>query len=155
MNSETKSEYAIPIKNLSQVHLRSTKKPEQIRSFSFCKPINDIVSETNQTRPSSMFNWCHYGLTNPYPRTFKLNHSDHEYDKSIVKENIYASDIDVHIPISNETDYLSDYKQSSINNSSIFNDFSRLFTRKNERKSKLKTKLHKNNHHNNLRCSIM
>jgi hypothetical protein len=95
-----------------------------------------------------MFNYYHYGLTNPYPGTFETN----KYDKCLVKENIYASEIDVHIPLSNETDYLSDYKQPPINNSSIFNDFSRLFTRKNEQKSKLKSKLHKNNH---LRCSIM
>lgn len=118
-----------------------------------------------------MFNWIQYGLSNPLPPTFQsqltFNPSEHEYDKSLVKENIYASEVDVHLPLSNEKDYLnnhtlmkdyfSDYKEHSTTNSSIINDFSRLFTRsghhKNEEKSKLKTKLHKNNHH--LRCSIM
>lgn len=113
-----------------------------------------------------MFNWLQYGLTNPLPTTFQPTRNENEYEKSIVKENIYASDIDIHLPLSNEkdylnnqtlmTDYLSDYKQSTINNS-ILNDFSRLFTRfgnhKHEQKTKLKRKLHKNNQ--NLRCSIM
>jgi hypothetical protein len=171
MTQEIKPDYAIPIKRLPEVNLRPTKKDEQIRSFSFCKPINDILNETRPARPSSMFNWLQCGLTNPFPKScqsnFNLNNHEHEYDKSLVKENIYASDIDVHIPLSNEKDYLnnqtqmkdylSDYKEQSTTNSSIINDFSRLFKRsthhKHEEKSKLKTKFHKNNHH--LRCSIM
>ncbi|CAF1146262.1 unnamed protein product [Rotaria sordida] len=179
---ETKPEYAIPIKKISDVNLRSTKKDEQIRSFSFCKPINDIDNDIRQTRPLSMFSWLHCGLTNPFPTTFQPNkitnnnnnnNNNNEYDKSLVKENIYASDIDVHIPLPDEkdylnnqtimTDYLSDYKPTTNNNSSILNDLSRLFTRfgnnKHEHKSKLKRKLHKNNNNNNnnnnLRCSIM
>ncbi|CAF3480534.1 unnamed protein product [Rotaria sp. Silwood1] len=171
--TETKPEYAIPIKKNSDVNLRSIKKDEQIRSFSFCKPISDIDNEVRQTRPLSMFNWLHCGLTNPFPTTFQPiritnnnNNNNNEYEKSLVKENIYASDIDVHIPLPDDkdylnnqtlmTDYLSDYKQTT-NSSSIFSDLSRLFTRfgnnKHEHKSKCKRKLHKNN--NNLRCSIM
>jgi len=162
--TELKPEYAIPIKKLPEVNLRPTKKDEQIRSFSFCKPINDIINETRPTRPSSMFSWLQYGLTNPLPTISQP--IENTYDKSLVKENIYASDIDIHLPLSNEkdyinnqiliTDYLSDYKQTTTN-CSILNNFSRLFTRigsnKHEQKSKLKTKLHKNNQ--NLRCSIM
>jgi hypothetical protein len=158
-----KAEYAIPIKKLPEVNLRSIKKSDQIRSFSFCKPINDIVYET---RPLSMFSWLQCGLTNPFPTKFQSIENENDYDKSLVKENIYASDIDIHIPLSNEKtyfnnqilikDYLSNYKQSK-KNSSILNDCSRLFTRfgnnKHEEKSQLKTKLSKNNQ--NLRCSIM
>jgi len=165
---EIKPEYAIPIKKIPEVILRPIKKDEQIRSFSFCKPINDIDNEIHPIRPLSMFNWLQCGLTNPFPTTFQQLRNDNEYDKSLVKENIYASDIDVHIPLANEkdylnnqtlmTDYLSDYKTSTTTtNCSILNDFSRIFTRfgnnKHEQKSKLKTKLHKNNQ--NLRCSIM
>ncbi|CAF3782837.1 unnamed protein product [Adineta steineri] len=173
--NELKPEYAIPIKHISEVNLRSNKKDEQVRSFSFCKPMNDIINETDQTRPVSMLNWLQYGLTNPLPTTFQphKNHKN-QYDNSLVKENIYASDIDVHIPLSNDKDYLNnqallkDYlkeckNSSSTQNNSILNDFSRLFTRfgnnKHEHKSKLKTKLHKNNNinnnNNNVRCSIM
>jgi hypothetical protein len=165
---EIKSEYAIPIKKLPEVILRPTKKDEQIRSYSFCKPINDIDNETRPTRPLSMFNWLQCGLTNPFPTTLQSIRNENEYDKSLVKENIYASDIDLHIPLSNEKDYLnnqtlmtdyylSDYKPLTTTNCSILNDFSRIFTRfgnnKHEQKNKLKTKLHKNNQ--NLRCSIM
>ena len=163
---EIKPEYAIPIKNNLEVTLRPAKKEDKIRSFSFCKPINDILNETRPARPTSMFNWLQCGLTNPFPKTCQSTH-EREHDKSLVKENIYASDIDVHIPLSNEKDYLnnqtqmkdylSDYKEQSTTNSSIINDFSRLFTRSNhhkhEEKRKLKGKFHKNNHH--LRCSIM
>lgn len=163
---EIKPEYAIPLKKQSEVNLRPAKTDEHIRSFSFCKPIDDIITETNvpPTRPLSMFNWLQYGLTNPFPTTFQPTRNENDYEKSLVKENIYASDIDLHLPLSNEkdylnnqtlmTDYLSEYKQTSIN-SSLLNDFSRLFTRnhKHEKKSKLKTKLHKNNQH--VRCSIM
>ena len=167
----TKTEYAIPMKKPSEVNLRCPKKEEQMRSFSFCKPINDILNETRPTRPVSMFNWFQYGLTNPLPSTFSPSlHLDthHENDKSLVKENIYASDIDVHLPLSNEkdylnnqtsmTDYLSDYKTQYPNHTSMINDFSRLFTRssdhKHEVKSKPKIKSSKNHHHH-LRCSIM
>jgi hypothetical protein len=165
--SEIKPEYALPIKKHPEVNLRPGKKDEQMRSFSFCKPMNDIINEKHPTRPLSMFNWLQYGLTNPFPTTFQSNHNEIDYDKSLVKENIYASDIDVHIPLSNEkeylnhqilmTDYFSDSKEHSTTNSSIFTDFSRLFRRsgnhKHEEKSQFKTKLHKNNP--NLRCSIM
>ena len=100
-----------------------------------------------------MFNWLHCGLTNPFPST--------SYDKSLVKENIYASDIDIHLPLSNDKDYLNDqmllkdYLKSSNNHSSILNDISRLFSRNNkhEQKLKFKRKVHKNN--KNSRCSIM
>ncbi|CAF1331922.1 unnamed protein product, partial [Adineta ricciae] len=172
---DNKPEYAIPKKPLNEVNLRSNKKDEHVRSFSFCKPISDIVYDTQQTRPVSMLNWFQYGLTNPLPATFQphknLRFHDNQHDTSIVKENIYASDIDVHIPLSNEKDYLqnstvmkdyiADCKHGS-HHSSLFNDFSRLFTRfgnpKHEQKSKMKSKLHKNNHHHvnhNVRCSIM
>ncbi|CAM4790728.1 unnamed protein product [Rotaria magnacalcarata] len=170
---ESTSEYAVPVKKTPNVSRRETKKDEQMRSFSFCKPIHDIDNEMRPTRPLSMFNWFHCGVTNPLPATFqpnkfKTNDVDNEYDKALVKENIYASDIDVHIPISNDknflndqsmmTDYFSDCKQTT-HSSSILSDFSRLFTRfgnhKHEQKSKLKRKLHKNNNHNNSRCSIM
>ncbi len=171
INDVIKPEYSIPVKHFPEVNLRSNKKEDQIRSFSFCKPMNDIVNETHQTRPLSMLNWIQYGLTNPLPTTFQPNkilyNHENQYDASLVKENIYASEIDVHIPSSNDKDYLnnhimikdylSEYKQTA-HNSSILNDFSRIFTRfgsnKQEHKSKLKTKLHKNNH-NNVRCSIM
>ena len=170
--AENKAEYAIPIKNPPKVNLRSTKKDEQIRSFSFCKPIDDILNESRPTRPLSMFNWLQYGLTNPLPSTFSssLNFDHHhDNDKSLVKENIYAADIDVHLPLSNEkdylnnqtsmTDYLSDYKEQCSNQSSMINDFSRLFTRSDHRKhtekNKSKTKSSKDHHHHHLRCSIM
>lgn len=162
------------MKKSADVNLRTLKKEDQARSFSFCKPIHDIDREMRQTRPLSMFNWLNCGLSNPLPTTFqpnktKNNEYESEYDKALVKENIYASDIDVHIPLSKDkeylnnsssmTDYLSDCKQPK-NNSSILNDFSRLFTRfgnnKHEQKSKSKRKLHKNNNqHHNSRCSIM
>lgn len=169
---ETKPEYAIPMKTPSKVNLRSTKNDEQIRSFSFCKPIDDILNETRPSRPLSMFNWLQYGLTNPLPSTFSpsLNfdhHHHHDNDKSLVKENIYASDIDVHLPLSNEkdylnnqtsmTDYLSDYKEQCSNQSSTINDFSRLFTRSDHRKhtEKNKSKIKSLKDHHHLRCSIM
>ena len=169
--SATKPEYAIPIKNQSEITLRSTKKDDQIRSFSFCKPMTDIINETRPARPLSMFNWLQCGLTNPLPSTFhphlNLPTNENDYEKSMVKENIYASEIDVHLPLSHEkdylnnhtsmTDYLSDYKEISTTTSSMINDVSRLFTRsghqKQEEKSKLKSKFPKNNQH--LRCSIM
>jgi hypothetical protein len=170
-----KPEYAIPVKPLPEVNLRSSKKDEHVRSFSFCKPMNDIVLDSQQPRPLSMLNWLQCGLTNPPPPTFRshktLQTQEHPYEGSLVKENIYASDIDVHIPLSNDKDYLpnpaaiKDYLSNckpGAHHSSILNDFSRLFTRfgnhKHEHKSKLKSKLQKNNsihHHNNVRCSIM
>ncbi|CAF3959957.1 unnamed protein product [Rotaria magnacalcarata] len=157
------------MEDFRQLHRTSS----QSTPLTFCKPIHDIDNEMRPTRPLSMFNWFHCGVTNPLPATFqpnkfKTNDIDNEYDKALVKENIYASDIDVHIPISNDknflndqsmmTDYFSDCKQTT-HSSSILSDFSRLFTRfgnhKHEQKSKLKRKLHKNNNHNNSRCSIM
>lgn len=168
--SPTKIEYAIPMKKSSEVNLRCPKKDEQMRSFSFCKPMNDILNETRATRPVSMFNWFQYGLSNPLPSNYSPSlhfGTHHENDKSLVKENIYASDIDVHLPLSNEkdylnnqtsmTDYLSDYKTRCPNQTSMINDISRLFTRsthhKHEEKLKSKIKSSKNHHH--LRCSIM
>ena len=168
--SEIKHDYAIPIKQVPEVNLRSTKNEDKLRSFSFCKPINDIDNERYQNRPLSMFNWLYCGLTNPFPSTYHSNstrnQSEHQYDKSLVKENIYASDIDVHVPLPNDKDYLNnqtikkDYfsnNKQTKNNSSILTNFSCLFTRfgpnKREKTSKLKTKL--NNNNNNIRCSIM
>ena len=100
-----------PTKTVPEVILRSPKKEEQVRSFSFCKPMDDIVNESSQNRPMSMFNWYQLGLTNPYPVTFqpsakKSKLVENEHDTSLVKENIYASEVDVHIPLSNEKDYL-------------------------------------------------
>ncbi|CAF4989106.1 unnamed protein product, partial [Rotaria socialis] len=86
---ESKSEYAVPVKKTPNVSLRETKKDEQMRSFSFCKPIHDIDNEIRPTRPLSMFNWFHCGVTNPLPTTFqpnklKNNDIDNEYDKALV-----------------------------------------------------------------------
>ena len=141
------------------------KKDEQLRSFSFCKPMDDIVHDK---RPLSMLNYLQYGLTNPLPSTLRATNDDNNYhEKSLVKENIYASDVDVqHLPLFDAKDYLNDetmmtdyfsqYKPSR-KNSSVFKDVSRLFSRfgahrKHDDKSPLKSNLQKNNP---LRCSIM
>jgi hypothetical protein len=115
-----------------------------------------------------MLNWFHNGLTNhPLPTTFQPNriiNNQNEYGTASVKENIYTSDIDVHLPASiidenddhslqihldNQTirtdDLYSDYETT--NSSSILNDFSHLFTRKHKHQNILNKK--------NQSCSIM
>jgi hypothetical protein len=161
-----KPEYATPMKHNSAVHRRSTND-EKIRSFSFCKPIHDI---DDQVRPLSMFNWLQYGLSNPMPSTFQPStHSTIDaiyHGKSLVKENIYASEIDVHLPYVDEKDYLSnsnpmiDYFSSdkcSSKQPSMFQDLSRLFSRlaHQQRNEKIKRRNKLEKHTNNLRCSIM
>lgn len=166
----TKPEYAVPKKNPSVVHLRShKKKDEQMRSFSFCKPMNDLVHET---RPASMLNWFQSGLSNPLPATFQPNRmsniDQNTYGRSLVKENIYASEIDVHVPFPDEKHYfhdphlMADYFsacKSSNKHASIFQEFSRLFSRSAhhhhqaaDEKCPRKSKCQKTNYR---RCSIM
>ena len=157
------------MRNASDVNIRSpSKKNDQCRSFSFCKPMNDLVQET---RPVSMFNWFHYGLSNPLPTNFQGKRTSKSTGKSLVKENIYASEIDVHVPCSDQKDFLNDPNlmfdylsscKSSSKHSSVFHDFSRLFTRfghhhqqqqqRQEEKCKRKSKLQKNNY---LGCTLM
>ena len=166
-----KPEYAIPQKNPSVVHLRShKKKDEQMRSFSFCKPMNDLVHET---RPASMLNWFQSGLTNQLPATFqpnRMSNIDQNTDgRSLVKENIYASEIDVHVPFPDEKHYFHDPHlmaeyfsacKSSSKHASIFQEFSRLFSRSAhhhqhqaaDEKCPRKSKYQKTNYR---RCSIM
>jgi hypothetical protein len=154
-----KPEYAIPIKSTTAVHLRTNKtKDDHVRSFSFCKPMSDMI---NETRPTSMFNPFHYGLSNQ----FQANEASSN-GKTLVKENIYASEIDVHLPLSDKNDYLDkpnvmndyfiSYKPNQ-KNPSILREMSRFFSRyvphpQHDDKRKLKSKSTKHHH---LRCSIM
>lgn len=150
------------------MNLRTNKSNEgELRSFSFCKPIHDLI---NESRPKSMFNCVQYGLTNPLPTVYSSNPTTSDDDdvckKSSVKENIYASEIDVHVPHSDEkdilyhpdylNDYLSNYKATT-KHSSILQDFSKFFSRlshhENDEKLKRKCKYHQKS--NYLRCSIM
>jgi hypothetical protein len=166
--SANKHEYAVPKKNPSVVHLRANKKKdEQMRSFSFCKPMNDLVHET---RPASMLNWLQCGLSNQLPATFQPNRmsniDQNTYGRSLVKENIYASEIDVHVPFPDEKHYFHDPQlmadyfsacKSSNKHSSIFQEFSRLFSRSAhhqavDEKCPRKSKFQKANYR---RCSIM
>jgi hypothetical protein len=116
-----------------------------------------------------MLNWLQSNLANPFPATFQPNPmTDYpiEYGTTSVKENIYASNIDVYsqlptidkihydesplqIHLDNQTiltdDFYSEFQTKQTDNSlpTILDDFSHLFTRKH--------KLHKKSQ----RCSIM
>jgi hypothetical protein len=141
-----------------------------MRNLSFKKSEPNIIPEKRPPRPLSMFNWFHSNSTNPVLSTFQPNRNvnhQNEYGTTSVNENIYTSDIEVYVPIStidknddnslqihldNQTiltdDFYSDYDiQQTTNSSSILNDFSHLFTRKNKHQNRFYKK--------NPRCSIM
>ncbi len=166
---ESKHEYAVPIKQ----SLPRISHFQPNRNFKFNQPISNIRPLKRTSRSLSMLNWLHNNLTNPFPVTFQPNQIvDHSnaYGTTSIKENIYASHIDVYSPLStidkidddddhslqthldNQTiltdDFYSDYQtKQTTNSSSILDDFSRLSIRKHKHENKL--------HKKSQRCSIM
>ena len=168
---EAKHDYATPVKRTddkSRAHLC------QFQPISKSKPTAVSLPNKVQPRPPSVFNWLQTGLTHSFPSTFQPNRvssPSHGHAAANAKDNIYTSEVDVHLPVpsldkteenslevhlENQTimtdyfysDYDGEQTTTATTNSSILNDVSRrLLTRKHEHKFRPNRK--------HSRCSIM
>ncbi|CAF0951593.1 unnamed protein product [Adineta ricciae] len=167
---EIKHEYALPKKKTGERTLLQVSHFQPVRNHNFSKLPEPTYFEKRLSRPLSMFNWLHPTPPTPTFATFQPNRTfpvQHEHPPTVVKENIYTSDIDVYVPIStvdrmdnnslqmhldNQTirtdDFYTDFDMKApAHSSSILNDFSHIFTRKHKHQHAISKK--------QQRCSIM
>ena len=167
---EIKHEYALPKKKTGERTLLQLSHFQPARNHNFSKLPETTYPEKRLSRPMSMFNWLHPTPPTPTFATFQPNRTfpvQHEHPPTVVKENIYTSDIDVYVPIStvdrmdsnslqmhldNQTirtdDFYAEFDMKApTHSSSILNDVSHIFARKHKHQHVISKK--------QQRCSIM
>ena len=172
-DDDVKHEYAKPMKKPVE-----QTGPPAICRFQPLRSLSPRSSEKNYSQSFSTFDrFQKNSSSNSFPTTFQPTPTptspppSTDYATTSVNENIYASDIDVHLPVStvdkepiddlqihleNQTIltdyYYSDYdlKAKETESSSVLHDLTRVFRRKHEQKIRLTPAYSKHS-----RCSIM
>ena len=154
-SEEFKHEYAVPIKQNTnrrfRPHISHFQPSHHVR---YNRSVSKLLPEKRTPRSSSMLNWFHQNLTNPFPTTFQPTRIHNQTKESLtpsVTENIYTSTIEIdstspivdptvydrtlQLHLENQTiltddSYSDDEAKHIHHSSSILSDFSHLFTRK-------------------------
>lgn len=176
IKDDTKHEYAMPIKRTAPIKLpfAHVSHFQPTRKLGFKRQISNIFANKQSSYSPVALNWPQCDLKNQMPSTFQPNppvNSLNESEKLSASENIYTTDVDIHVPspiagkddddnqiqhyLDNQTivtdDYYIDNEITTTTDPrvslSLFDDFTNLFSRKNKHEIKFNK--------TNQRCSIM
>ena len=170
-DEDVKHDYAKPMKKAAE------PGPPPICRFQPTRSLSSKASEQSYSRSLSTSKWFQNTPHSPalpttfQPATTPTLSPPADYSTTSVNENVYTSDLDVHLPVTTlekeqiddlqvhlenqtiQTDYYySDYdlKVKATRSSSVLHDLGRVFNRKHEQKIRLTPSYPKHS-----RCSIM